>query len=172
LTVQGLPILFGFALIGIGGGLIASQIMNLVLSQVTPERTGETAALMNTSQNLGMSIGTALMGSILLAGLASGAVTLIDQSTVLPDPVKDDVTLAVEHNVQFLSNEELESVLQGAPPDITQEILRINEIARIDGIKKSLWGMIIISLLGLLASFFLPPEILISPQQNDKKSKV
>jgi MFS family permease len=167
--VKGFPIILGFALFGIGGGLIASQIMNLVLSQVTPERTGETAALMNTSQNLGMSIGTALMGSILLAGLASGAITLIDQSTVLPGPVKENVTVAVGHNVQFLSNEELEGILQGAPADITQEILRINEIARIDGIKRSLWGMIIISLLGLLASFFLPPEILISPAQGQKE---
>jgi MFS family permease len=167
-TVQGLPILLGFALIGIGGGLIASQIMNLVLSQVSPERTGETAALMNTSQNLGMSLGTALMGSILLAGLASGAIALIDESTVLPDSVKENAIVAVEQNVQFLSNEELENILKGAPPDITQEILRINEIARIDGIKKSLWGMIIISLLGLLASFFLPPEILISPAKGEK----
>ena len=168
MTVKGLPILLGFALIGIGGGLIASQIMNLVLSQVSPERTGETAALMNTSQNLGMSLGTALMGSILLAGLASGAIALIDESTVLPDSVKENATVAVEQNVQFLSNEELENILKGAPPDITQEILRINEIARIDGIKKSLWGMIIISLLGLLASFFLPPEILISPAKGEK----
>ncbi len=168
ITVKGLPILLGFALIGIGGGLIASQIMNLVLSQVSPERTGETAALMNTSQNLGMSLGTALMGSILLAGLASGAIALIDESTVLPDSVKENAIVAVEQNVQFLSNEELENILKGAPPDITQEILRINEIVRIDGIKKSLWGMIIISLLGLLASFFLPPEILISPAKGEK----
>ena len=74
--VKGLPLMFGFALIGVGGGLIASQIMNLVLSQVSSERTSETAALMNTSQNLGMSLGTALMGSILIAGLASGDLPL------------------------------------------------------------------------------------------------
>jgi len=34
------------------------------------------------------------MGSILLAGLASGAITLIDESKVLPDPVKDPLKLA------------------------------------------------------------------------------
>lgn len=167
--VEGLPIIIGFVLIGIGGGLIASQIMNLVLSQVPSERTGETAALMNTSQNLGMSLGTALMGSILLAGLASGAIVLINESKVLPEPIKDNLKVAVEENVRFLSNEELENILKGTPSDVSQEILKINEIARIDGIKKSLWGMIIISLLGILATFFLPPEILISPQQKDKK---
>jgi hypothetical protein len=168
-TVKGFPIILGFALIGIGGGLIASQIMNLILSQVPSERTSETVALMNTSQNLGMSLGTALMGSILLAGLASGAVALIDESKVLPEFIKDNLTVAVEENVRFLSNEELESILKEAPSDISQEILRINEIARINGIKRSLWGMILISLLGILATFFLPPEILISPQQRDKR---
>ena len=146
--------------------------MNLVLSQAPSERTGETAALMNTSQNLGMSLGTALMGSILLAGLASGAIALIDENKVLPEPVKDNLTVAVEENVRFLSNEELENILKGTPSDISQEILRINEIARIEGIKRSLWGMVLISLLGILATFSLPPEILISPQQKDKKEYV
>ena len=169
--VKGLPLIFGFVLIGVGGGLIASQIMNLVLSQVSPERTSETAALMNTSQNLGMSLGTALMGSILLAGLASGAITLIDESKVLPDSIKENLTVAVDENVRFLSNEQMENILKNTPPDISQEIMRINEIARIDGIKRSLWGLIIVSLLGILATFFLPPEILVSSQQKDKKGE-
>ena len=55
--VRGLALLTGFALICIGVGVLASQIMNLVLSQVVPERTSETAALMSTSQNLGIAIG-------------------------------------------------------------------------------------------------------------------
>jgi hypothetical protein len=124
---------------------------------------------MNTSQNLGMSLGTALMGSILLARLASGAIALIDDSKILPEPIRDNLTVAVEKNVRFLSNEELENLLNGAPSDVSQEIVRINEIARIDGIKRSLWGMIIISFLGILATFFLPPEILISSSKGTKK---
>ena len=169
--VKGLPLMFGFALIGVGGGLIASQIMNLVLSQVSSERTSETAALMNTSQNLGMSLGTALMGSILLAGLASGAITLIDESKVLSDPIKENLTVAVNENVRFMSNEQMENILKNAPPDVSQEIMRINEIARINGIKRSLWGMVLISLLGILATIFLPPEILIYPHQKDKRGE-
>ena len=55
--------------------------------------------------------------------------------------------MAVEENVRFMSNEQLENILKNASPDISQEILRINEIARVDGIKASLRGLIIISLL-------------------------
>ena len=119
----------GFALIGTGGGLIASQVMNLVLSQVLPERTSETAALMSASQNLGMSLGTALMGSIVIAGLVTGATALIDESTVIPEDLKPAVISSVEENAQFLSDEELQAVLKGASPEVSQEILRINENA-------------------------------------------
>lgn len=165
--VKGLGLMIGFALIGIGGGLIASQVMNLVLSQVAPERTSETAALMSTSQNLGMAFGTALMGSIVIAGLVVGATSLIEDSTVIPDDLKPSVISSVEENARYLSNEELTAILKDVPADISQEILRINEIARIDGIKASLWGLVIITIIGLIVSIFLPPEILVPPQQND-----
>jgi MFS family permease len=158
--VKGLLLILGFALIGVGGGLMASQLMDLILSQVTAERTSEMAALMNTCQNLGSSLGTALMGSILLAGLASGGLTLIEESKVLPQDVKEELKVSLDENVRFLSNQELENLLKEAPPEISKEILRINEIARLNGINASLKAMIFIAFLGLLASIFLPPKIL------------
>ncbi len=96
---------------------------------------------MSASQNLGMSLGTALMGSIVIAGLVTGATALIDESTVIPEDLKPAVISSVEENAQFLSDEELQAVLKGASPEVSQEILRINENARIEGgIKTSLWG--------------------------------
>ncbi len=169
--VRGFALLTGFALIGIGAGVIASQVMNLVLSQVVPERTSETAALMSTSQNLGMALGTALMGSILIAGLTGGAITLIDDSNVTPENLKPPLILAIEDGIRFLSDEELTAILKDAPPDLAQEILRINEIARIQGIKASLWGLVIFAVLGLFATFSLPPGIVISSNQNNKREE-
>jgi MFS family permease len=165
IEVRGPGLMTGFALIGTGGGLIASQVMNLVLSQVLPERTSETAALMSASQNLGMSLGTALMGSIVIAGLVAGATALIDESTVIPEDLKPAVISSVEENAQFLSDEELQAVLKGASPEVSQEILRINENARIEGIKTSLWGLVIFAVVGLIVSIFLPPEILVSKKE-------
>ncbi len=165
--VKGFALLTGFALIGIGVGVIASQIMNLALSQVVPERTSETAALMSTSQNLGMAIGTALMGSIIIVGLVGGVTTLVNDSTVIPENLKPSVISAVEENARFLSNEELTAILKDVPPDLSQEVLKINEIARIHGIKASLWGLVIFAIFGIIASVFLPPEILV-PSQTER----
>lgn len=168
--VKGLGLLTGFALIGIGAGVIASQIMNLVLSRVVPERTSETAALMSASQNLGMSIGTAIMGSLVIGGLIVGATTLIDDSTVIPEDLKPAVISSVEENARFLSDKELTAVLRDAPPELSQEILRINETARIHGIKISLSGLVIFAVFGIIASIFLPPEVLRPLQTEQKKA--
>ncbi|AGF98408.1 hypothetical protein MmTuc01_3151 [Methanosarcina mazei Tuc01] len=102
------------------------------------------------------------MGSIVIAGLVTGATALIDESTVIPEDLKPAVISSVEENAQFLSDEELQAVLKGASPEVSQEILRINENARIEGIKTSLWGLVIFAVVGLIVSIFLPPEILVS----------
>jgi len=159
--IVGIELSLGLAVIGIGLGLIASQIMNLVLSMVVPERTNETAALMITSQNLGMSLGTALLGSILIAGLLFSATSLVEESSVIAEDLKPDLIMALEQNVRFISNTELENILKDAPQETAAEILRINEIARIDGMKLSLFAAMVIGIFGLVISFFLPKKKLV-----------
>jgi hypothetical protein len=159
--IVGIELSLGLAVVGIGLGLIASQIMNLVLSMVAPERTSETAALMITSQNLGMSLGTALLGSILIAGLLFSATNLVEESTVIAEGLKPDLIMALEQNVRFISDTELENILKDAPQDTADEILKINEIARIDGMKLSLFAAMAIGVLGLIISFLLPKKKLV-----------
>ncbi len=59
------------ALVGAGLGLMASQLSNVNMSSVPPERGSEVGGLQGTAQNLGASLGTALIGSILIASLVS-----------------------------------------------------------------------------------------------------
>ena len=104
------------------------------------------------------------MGSIVIVGLVRGATTLINNSTVIPDNLKPYVISAVEENARFLSNEELTAILKDSPPDLSQEVLIINEIASIRGIKASLWGLVIFVVFGIIASIFLSPEVLVPSQ--------
>ena len=60
------------ALIGAGAGLLASQLGNVIMSSVPPEKTSEGGGLQGTAQNLGSSLGTAIIGAVLLASLATG----------------------------------------------------------------------------------------------------
>ena len=54
------------ALFGIGAGLLLSQLGNVIMSSVDPSKTNEAGGLQGTAQNLGASLGTALIGAVLL----------------------------------------------------------------------------------------------------------
>ena len=59
-------------LIGAGAGLLASQLGNVIMSSVAPTQTSEAGGLQGTAQNLGSSLGTAIIGAVLLGSLATG----------------------------------------------------------------------------------------------------
>ena len=87
------------------------------------------------------------MQNFALKSLRWVTISYFYDSIIIAEDLKPSVISAVEENVRFLSNEELQAVLKDAPPDLEQEILRINEIARIHGIKTSLWGLVIFTIL-------------------------
>lgn len=89
---------------------------------------------------------------------------MLFHSNVIPEDLKFSVISAVEEDARFLSDEELQAVLKDAPPHFTPKILRVNEIARIHGIKTSLWGPVVFAVSGIIAPIFLPPETLVSPE--------
>ena len=68
----------GFAvsmgLLGVGMGLMASQLGNVVQSSVDASGRGEAGGLQYTGQQLGSSLGVALIGAIVLTGLTGAFV--------------------------------------------------------------------------------------------------
>ena len=62
------------ALLGVGMGLIVSQLGNVVQSSVDASGRGEAGGLQYTGQQLGSSLGVALIGSIVIIGLGSAFV--------------------------------------------------------------------------------------------------
>ena len=49
---------------GVGAGLMMSQLGNVIMSSAPPGKTNEAGGLQGTAQNLGASLGTALIGSV------------------------------------------------------------------------------------------------------------
>ena len=93
----------GLALLGAGLGLLASQVGNVIMSSVEPSRGGEAGGLQGTSLNLGASLGVALVGSILIAALATNFTQAVQSSASLPDELKQQVSAAarVERQLRF-----------------------------------------------------------------------
>ena len=58
-------------LAGLGVGALASQLGSVTVSSVPDEQSGEVGGLQNTFTNLGISIGTALTGALVIAALST-----------------------------------------------------------------------------------------------------
>src|SRR3954449_9881059 len=71
------------ALFGVGAGLLLSQLGNVIMSSVDESKTNEAGGLQGTAQNLGASLGTALIGSVLIAALTTGFQSRVEENPAL-----------------------------------------------------------------------------------------
>lgn len=151
------------ALFGIGIGLVASQILNLVLSSVEQKDTAETAGLTSTFEQLGNAVGVALIGTVMLAVLASGIQNGVNTSTVIADEDKQPLIAAVEEGVQLLSNSQAEAALQaaGASQAESDDLLSIYGLARTGAFNAGISLLVFASLLSLVFTLWLPKRKLV-----------
>ena len=68
-SLENADFLVAMGVLGVGMGLIVSQLGNVVQSAVGDEDRSEAGGLQNTAQQIGSSLGTALLGAILITGL-------------------------------------------------------------------------------------------------------
>jgi MFS family permease len=158
------------ALFGMGIGLIASQILNLILSSVELKDTAETAGLSSTFEQLGNSIAVALVGTVMLTTLATGLQQGINSSTVLPAESKAPLTEAAEQGVQLMSGTQLENGLEeaGAEPAMVDELNAIYGDSRTNAFKAGVALLIYAALLGLVISLGLSKRKLVVVQQTEE----
>jgi hypothetical protein len=140
-------------LCGAGLGLLVSQINNYTLAPISEERVGEAAGVNSAISSFGLSVGLAFAGAILLAALSVAFTSKSDASDVLPPADKAHVAQVLEDDAQVMSDAGLEKQLAGQPPEIREEILRINDDARPQALQVALLVPLIASVLGLLFSF-------------------
>ena len=72
------------AVLGIGMGLLAAQLGNVAQSSVGDAERSEVGGLQYTAQNLGSSLGTALIGSILVVALTSATLAGLPETRRSP----------------------------------------------------------------------------------------
>ena len=87
--LQGTTFALAMGLLGGGMGLMASQLGNVVQSSVGPEARSEAGGLQFTAQQLGSSLGVALIGSVVLTGLVGAYL-----SNIAGDPAVAESTVA------------------------------------------------------------------------------
>lgn len=151
------------ALFGAGMGLVASQILNLILSGVTAEQTPETAGLTATFEQLGNAIFVALVGTVMLTVLAGGLVEGIQASAEIPQEAKAPLAETAEAGVQLMSDTQLQAELEALSVS-DAGIAELNEIyagARTGAFKAGVSLLVYAALLALVIALWLPKRKLV-----------
>jgi hypothetical protein len=140
-------------IVGLGLGLLVSQLNNYTLGPMSEERVSEAAGVNSAAGSFGLSFGLAVAGGIMLAALAFTFTSMSDSSTVLNPTQQQQVSQALEEDAEVMTNAHLAEVLVGQPAEVQAEIIRINTEARPISLQIALLIPILAALAGLVNSF-------------------
>ncbi len=150
---------FGWYLIGplivagAGLGLLVSQLNNYTLAPIEEVRVSEAAGVNSAAGSFGLSFGLAVAGGLMLWTLALSFGNLTEASDVIPPDQKQQISQVLEDDAQVMSNTALDALIVNAPPDVEDEVLRINAEARDLSLQVALLVPVLAGLVGLLNSF-------------------
>lgn len=154
--------LFGMSMFFVGAalGLLASQIGNINMSSVSAKKSSEVGGLQGVFQNLGSSLGTALIGSVLIASLTTSFAANV-QSSDLPIDTKSYVSEKTEAGVSVIPVSEVEAYAEDAGLDTNDsaEISNIYKQSQLDSLRVALYALVSISIITLLFSRNIPNKV-------------
>jgi MFS family permease len=144
--------LVAMGVLGVGMGLIVSQLGNVVQSSVEDRDRSEAGGLQFTAQQLGSSLGTALLGAIVITGLTTAFTANVGANPRVSDEVQEQVAVKVSVGASFVPAEEVRRAAQaeGADTPTTEAIVEDYENAQLSALKI---GFLAAALL-VAASFF------------------
>lgn len=138
---------------GAGVGLILSQLGNVVMSAVSEEQASEAGGVQGTFQYFGASLGTALIGAVLLAGLTTGFHQKIRADPAVPAQLAAQIEAGTEEGLEMVSKPAAEAAVEeaGLPPKQAAAVVKAYSDAQIEALKQAL---LVASAFALVALWF------------------
>jgi EmrB/QacA subfamily drug resistance transporter len=156
----------GLAMQGIGIGVVLAQINNVTLSAVSVQQAGEAAGVSNTFRQVGATLGTALIGALMLSSISAGLISGLEARTDIPRSVKTQIADAVAKQtsaVEFGTGAQLRGSI---PANVARDIVTVSRQAITNANRRALlWGAVI-AFAGFLASSRLPSGFRIERGQS------
>lgn len=150
----------GMFVIGMGFGLLASQLGNVNMSAVGRKDTAEVGGLQGTFQNLGSSFGTAIVGSVFMLMLTSGFVSAVQANPDISNNAKNQISEKAETGVQIVTQSQAKNyVLQsGGSASSAAAISDTYRDSQIKALREGLFVVFAFSIISLLLSRNLPSK--------------
>ena len=149
------PVLIGLVLFGIGQGSLVTLLFNILVTSSPKEVAGDVGSLRGTTNNLASAVGTAVAGALLVGLLSAITLGNIAASPKLTPELQAQVDL---DNINFISNERLQTVLAGTTATAPQvaEAVRVNTESRLRALKIGLLIMAGLAFVSILPAGRLP----------------
>ncbi|GAA3291150.1 MFS transporter [Streptomyces cinereospinus] len=146
------------AVLGVGMGLLASQLGNVVQSSAAEEERSEVGGLQFTAQNLGSALGTALIGSLLVGALAHAFTAAVETDPRLSAQARQETGVALEAGISFVPTAQVRSAAEraGLPPSEVAALTESYAQAQLDGLRAAVLAVGGITLASLLVTRHLP----------------
>jgi EmrB/QacA subfamily drug resistance transporter len=146
------------AVLGVGMGLVVSQLGNVVQSAVDESDRSEAGGLQYTAQQLGSSLGTALIGAIVITGLATAFTTNVAADPRVSQATRDQVSVRLEADLSFVDAASVQQAAEAAdiPPAEATAIVEGYSDAQLQALKLGLLACGFVVLASLLATRNLP----------------
>jgi EmrB/QacA subfamily drug resistance transporter len=148
----------GLVVFGSGLGLVFAQASNLTLSAVSIEQAGEASGVNNTLRQVGSTLGSAIIGAVVLGTLSTSLASGVTKSSVIPDQMKPALAQSVASqasSIELSGTDSQEGVAQ-LSPEIKQELTHIAHQASADGGRKAMLYTGLFLAMAFGVSFFLP----------------
>ena len=155
MQVTNMELLPGLAIFGIGLGLMLAQLSNITLSPVKEEERGEATGVAETTKALGTSLGTAIIGAVLIVSLFSGLAIGVQQSTVLDDSLKVEITRGLVDNTKHMEEEAIDNELLKLPKESIDELEVILDNAFIRATEFAFDAIIVCCIFCFIVSFLM-----------------
>ncbi|MBG6226103.1 Na+/melibiose symporter-like transporter [Arthrobacter sp. CAN_A2] len=160
-------------LMGFGLGALSSQLGAITVSAVPDSQSAEVGGLQNTATNLGASLGTALIGSVLIATLSTSFMAGIQNNPAVPSSVQEEASVQLASGIPFISDTQLQEALDNA--DIDQEtadaIMAVNSDSRLEALRMALALAALLATAALFLTGRLPEEAVGVPDQAPRRAE-
>ena len=139
--------------VGVGLGLIGSQVSNVNMSTAGPDKTSETGALQGTGQNLGAALGTAVIGSILLSLLTATFDHRVEGVKSLPYGPRHEIRAKTSEGLAFIPADVAGAELRkrGVRRPVVAQLEANYARSQVDALKIAVGGVALFALLGLVS---------------------
>jgi len=152
-NTQMMDIIPGTIVFGVGIGFLLSQLTNLTMSAARADQETDASGLLNSFKNLGYSVGTALIGVLLLLGIFSGLTAGIEASNVYGNVSTEQIQSSLFNYV-----EKMQTGTPQIPPQLVPYSKQIIDSTISSAMRQTFNALTLILLLGLIISIFIPKK--------------